>query len=57
MRPLRWLYLSIYLIMGAGMVIAVFNPSPDGFVATLLIGASVTLLVLGAEKLDSQPPE
>ena len=57
MRPLRWLYLSIYLIMGAGMVIAIFNPSPDGFVATLLIGASVTLLVLGAEKLESQPPE
>jgi hypothetical protein len=53
---LRWLYLAIYLGMGGGMVSALYNPSPDGFITTVLVVGSVFLLLLGAGKLE-QPYE
>ncbi len=51
---LRWLYLAMYLSMGGGMVSALFNPSPDGFITTILIVGSVFVLLLGAAKLEQE---
>jgi len=49
---LRWLYLAIYMTMAGGMINALFNPSFDGFITTLLIVGAVMVLLLGAGKLE-----
>lgn len=49
---IRWLYWSVYFLMGAAFLIALFNPTIDGLLTTALIALSVFLLLTGASLLE-----
>lgn len=49
---LRWLYLSIYLMMTSSITICLFNKGFDDFVSSGLLLISTGLLLAGSRKLE-----
>lgn len=49
---IRWLYLSIYLMMTSSVTISLCNRRLDGFISSGLLIVATAILLLGSRKLE-----